>query len=267
MIRLVIADDEQIIRQGLLTINWEAAGVKVEGVAANGPEALDLVRKTKPHVLLTDIRMPGIGGIELAETIQEELPSTKIIFLTAYHDFDYAYAAVKMNVSDFILKPTDPSDIIASIEKTRERIKEDMERADHIDRMKRQLNEYRLLAEKEIMQAPEHPHREITQEILRYIAANYKNDITIASTAEAVHLSPGYLSRLLKKETGETFLEILTRVRMRHAILLLRDTNMMIYEIAQQVGFRDARYFSQIFREYYGVKPTDFRAQLFQEKR
>ena len=267
VMKLVLADDEHIVRQGLLTIKWEDLGFTVVGVGTNGLETLDLARKTQPHLVLTDIRMPGIDGIELAKILQEELPATKIIFLTAHHDFDYAYAAVKMNVMDFLLKPTEPEEILASVERVKKSIQQEIERKNTMASMSRQLRQHGLLADEGLPSDLERPHKRAVQESLEYIAANYKEDITLASTAEAVHLSTGYLCRLLKNETGQTFLEILTRIRMEQAALLLQDRDMMIYEIAEQVGFKDARYFSRVFREHHGLNPTDYRTKLFQEER
>lgn len=267
MITLVIADDEQIIRQGLMTIRWGDLGIRVEGVGANGIETLNLVRKTKPHLLLTDIRMPGIGGIELAEIISEELSETKIIFLTAYHDFDYAYAAIKMNVLDFILKPAEPAELIASVEKAKEIVERNIAGQEHIASMNRQLKQYRQLAKEEIAVNDAHDLPiKVIQDVLDHLKTNYNQDLTIASTAERVHLSPGYLSRLLKKETGDTFLEILTRIRMEEAALLLKNKEIMIYEIAERVGFRDARYFSEVFREHYGMNPTAFKTNILRRQ-
>ncbi|MEK8129949.1 response regulator [Paenibacillus filicis] len=113
MYKLVITDDEWLIREGLKhTIDWAAIGCEVVAEASNGEEALQAVRVHRPDILLTDIRMPGTSGLELAREAREEYPGLKIIFLTGFDDFAYAQQAIKLQASDFVLKPTDPDELV-----------------------------------------------------------------------------------------------------------------------------------------------------------
>lgn len=93
MINLVIADDEIIIRKGLQSIPWEDYSFRVVGVAKNALEVLELFESNTVDVLLTDIRMPGLSGLELSERALELNPKVKIIFLTGYSEFEYAKQA------------------------------------------------------------------------------------------------------------------------------------------------------------------------------
>lgn len=108
MIRLMIVDDDIIIRRGLSqAIPWEEYGFCIAGVAGDGQVALDMVEQVVPDIIIADIRMPHIDGLELAKLLQLKCPEIKVILLTAYKDFEYAKTAIKLNVYDYLLKPVD----------------------------------------------------------------------------------------------------------------------------------------------------------------
>lgn len=116
MLRMVIAEDEYRIRSGLMELAWEDINIQVFA-AENGLEALDLIRRHKPHLLLTDIRMPCMDGLELIELAKTMQPGLKAIILTGYRDFDYAQRAIELNSSAYILKPSSPEEIMRVVEK------------------------------------------------------------------------------------------------------------------------------------------------------
>lgn len=113
---MVIADDEWIIRKSLAeTIDWEEMGVTICGVASNGNEALDIVKSENPHILLTDIRMPGLTGLALIESVTEVNPKMKTIILTGFSEFSYAQQAIRLGVTDFLVKPIDEAELKKSV--------------------------------------------------------------------------------------------------------------------------------------------------------
>ncbi|MCP2033586.1 two-component system response regulator YesN [Planomicrobium sp. HSC-17F08] len=115
MHRLLIVDDEWMIREGLeKTVPWEDWNIEVAGTAQNGLEAIDKLQKEPVDILLTDIRMPGMNGLELTEHCREHYPTLKIVLLTGHNEFSYAQQALRLGASDFLLKPTD----ITELEKT-----------------------------------------------------------------------------------------------------------------------------------------------------
>lgn len=106
MYRIVVADDEEELRRAIIRkIPWEEIGFQVAGEAENGAEALRLVEDLEPDLVLTDIRMPFISGIELARQIREVRPATRIAFLSGYDDFTYAQQAIQYNIISYMLKP------------------------------------------------------------------------------------------------------------------------------------------------------------------
>ncbi|QGQ99504.1 response regulator [Paenibacillus psychroresistens] len=116
LMKILIVDDEQEIRDFIGRMpEWKLAGCEVVGTASNGAEAYEMMVRLQPDVLITDIKMPIMDGIVLAEKLKKERPELPIIFLTAYSDFEYARQAIKLGVVDFITKPFRPEDLIKSV--------------------------------------------------------------------------------------------------------------------------------------------------------
>jgi two-component system response regulator YesN len=113
MYKLLIVEDEEKIRNGLATrVAWDELGFRVCGLAANGIEALQIMEKERPHVVMTDVRMPEMDGLKLAEVINKQYPSTNVLILSGFADFEYARQAIKLKIYDYLLKPTDKKILI-----------------------------------------------------------------------------------------------------------------------------------------------------------
>ena len=141
MIRLMIVDDEEEIRNGIQNvIQWEANDIIVCGEAANGKEALKLIEELSPDVLLLDIRMPVMGGIELLETIASKNLPVKSIILSGYDDFSYAQNALKLGASDYLLKPCRPEEIIKTVLKVKNIIEDENKKKEAYSHLKAEFN-------------------------------------------------------------------------------------------------------------------------------
>lgn len=126
MIKIIIVDDEKMIREGLVkTMPWEQMGIEVVGSSDNGRTALELAIDKKPHIILTDIRMPKMDGIEFLKRIKEELPKTKVLILSGYDDFSYAQKAIKYGATDYILKPINVEELQKIMEGLKDTFKEE----------------------------------------------------------------------------------------------------------------------------------------------
>ena len=118
MIPVLVVDDEKFVREGIVQgTDWKSVGCEVVGQAKNGEEALALARTLHPVLIVTDIRMPKMDGIELVRTLREEKLDVKVIFLTAYSDFSYAQQAVRLQASDYLLKPFEDGQLEAVVKK------------------------------------------------------------------------------------------------------------------------------------------------------
>ena len=106
MYKLLLVDDEEDVREGVVReINWEAIGFEVIEKAENGREALEMVERLQPDVVVTDIQMPFMNGLQLAEAVRERFPTIKLIILTGHDEFEYAQRAISLHIDEYVLKP------------------------------------------------------------------------------------------------------------------------------------------------------------------
>ena len=123
MYTIVIADDEVALRQAMIKrIDWKSIGFEVIGEAENGVEALELVERLEPDLLLTDIKMPFISGINLARKVREIRPAMQIAFLSGYDDFSYAQQAIKYNIIKYLLKPISSKELTKELVDIKEKM-------------------------------------------------------------------------------------------------------------------------------------------------
>ena len=277
--KLLIADDEHIIRTGLESMPWKPLDIAVCGIAKDGLEALEMAQAYQPDIILSDIRMPGLDGLELTKRVLEINPDCMVIFLSGYSDFEYTRAAITLGAFDYLLKPTDPDEIIGCVKRAVEKLRVKKNEQLVYAQMKEELKQLKIHAGQEgepgagtvlLSEASgsnnEKGSRNI-QLILQYIREHYADEISLAALSKAFHFSPVYVNRIIKKETGHTFLDILVNFRMNKAAELLQNTDLKIVQVCEQVGINDQRYFSQVFRKTFGVAPAQFRKMAVQEER
>lgn len=142
MYRILIADDEAVVREGMRDrIDWESHGFSLVGVCADGRTALDTVEREQPDVVLTDICMPFIDGLDLSQAVYDRFPGTRVILLTGYDRIDYAQEAVRRRVSDFLLKPITPKELRSVLDRVRSQLDADREERERYQLLQRQLTE------------------------------------------------------------------------------------------------------------------------------
>ncbi len=126
MIKLFLVEDEIVMRDGIKKhIDWEKEGIEFVGEASDGELALPMILETRPDILLTDIKMPFMDGLQLSERVRKELPDTRIIILSGYDEFSYAQEAVRLGVTEYLLKPISPSALLKSIKSVAAKIEEE----------------------------------------------------------------------------------------------------------------------------------------------
>ena len=126
--RILLADDEEEVRKAIIRkIDWESLGFLVAGDADNGEEALEKIEQLKPDVIMTDIRMPYMDGLTLAARVRQKYPSIKILIFSGYDDFEYAKEAIKLNVTEYILKPVNGQELTKILARVRDCLDEEIE--------------------------------------------------------------------------------------------------------------------------------------------
>lgn len=263
MIRLLIADDEKLEREALAELVQRRFEREVVlEVAENGRKAADTAVLWGADLILMDIEMPGMSGLDAARAVLAQRPSCRVIFVTAYSLFQYAHEAVHLGACDYLLKPVDPDELEASVRRAMRQIETERKLEElAAARPRPEQTE----TEEEAEDAPEESENSQTALVMahirRYLEDNYMFDLSLDSVGEILHISPAYLSAQFKKYQKMNFLDCLTELRINAAKELLADPFRSSAEVASMVGYEDASYFARAFKKRTGMTPTQYRRQ------
>ncbi len=354
-INLLLAEDEGNVRRGITQyIHQLGEPYFLVGSAANGVEAMEIAKRTTIHILVTDIRMPKMDGLDLVKQVKQLYPECTTIIVSGYDDFEYARKAIQLGVQEFLLKPIQQENLSETLSKvtsiyfslsthnqlmvnqekwdmalvrleshlfdaiemgnkdtTREaftklylaflaRVKDDPFRLlsfvlDSLKSLRKRLscNEIiQLYYDKEGKMLFEELNPKLTTHAIRtrveeffiqcsdivrdcrqqscpdilfhckeVINNHYKQNITLNEVANIVGVTPSYLSRVFKKETGINFIDYLNNIRIEEAKLLLSESDMKVLEVSERVGFNSTEYFTRIFKKHTGESPLHFRTK------
>lgn len=257
MLTALIVEDEPLMREYLLFNLSSIHDQWLAGACAkDGVEAMTLLREHHFDLIITDIKMPRMTGVELATYVHGNVPDTDIIFLTGYDEFDYARAAVRNGVADYLLKPLQDAELHTILDKLA---------------AKRAIGEVRQVAQQPTIPvsasvAPASEDGEasvLVQRARDYIQTNYSKPISLNEVASALDVNPAYLSSIFKSKRGEPYSKYLLRLRMERAALLLRThTAAKISDVAYEVGYLSVKHFDSVFKKYYGVTPNVYRSNM-----
>ena len=397
MWKLVVADDEPKIRRGLEKIlNWNEFNIEIVGEAEDGEIALEVIKEKTPDIILLDINMPFLNGLNLLQRLKEINNKSIVIIISGYDDFSYAQKALQFNVFDYILKPVNKKNMEEIIEKAVYKLNEKEKENNYIGWINKQLNENmealkktffiewlgNKLSDEEVLEKLkffnidfsenigvmvikllDKPNIEIIEKkwseellefaignllsdrcnesnmkfiftddkknivliseingisewirlgneleveiykylkcnviieqanvssgilnikdvylkiinnvnekkkfspmallIIKYIEENYySNDLNINDIAAKLEVTSSYLSKLLKKETGLSFIDYLTNIRIKKAMYIMEDPIIKIYDVAELVGYSNQHYFCRAFKRVVGFSPTEYK--------
>ena len=364
MVKVFLVEDEAIIRRGIKkNVEWEKNGFEFVGEAGDGEYAYPQILKTEPDILITDIKMPFMDGLELSHLVKKNLPNTKIIILSGYNEFEYAKEAITIGISEYLLKPVTAASLTAVLRKVKEEIREEKEKSRLLERYFVSYEKYNAFLDKTdytgvdrkliqdflklgsageegmfideyLAAVGENNYRSLllrqymtidiffcVQEFLKgldghtdeippelgdikyipkivgseeqtvsylkelfafaiserdlvsgnrygslidtakqYLAEHFEsNDVSLNTVAAQVGVSSSYFSSIFKQETGQSFVEYLTKLRIDKACELLRCTTLRTAEIGERVGYNDPHYFSATFKKVTGVSPKDYK--------
>lgn len=247
MLRAIIADDEEVIRNGLKKlIKSYNLDLSVIATAKDGEEAIELIKKYLPEIILMDINMPFINGLEAIEKAREIDPNSKIIVISGYDQFEYAQKSLELGVFNYLLKPINYRNFKDILQKA-------------IDSYKKRLWEINKLRNENLENLS---CKDIGNQALIYIKENFtNNELSLNHIAEELHISQSYLTKIIKEKTGTNFTDYLNKLRIEMSIKLLLDKKIYrtINEISYMVGYSSQHYFSRAFKNYMGVPPNQYR--------
>ena len=248
MLKVLVVEDEELIRKGIvLAVDWAALDCVVVGEASNGAQALEAVERYDPSLIITDLKMPVMDGLEMLRQLRERGNNAFVIILTAYDSFSYAQTALRLGAVDFLLKPFHDGELEQAVT----RLKQRMDRAGQ--------GGEKGPAPLPLPELKKGDKSKYVLEAMAYIGEHYHEpNIGVAAIAQHLGISEGHLSHTFKKETDYTLLNYLTRYRIHRAMELLRDCRLKVYEVAEQVGYRDIAYFSATFKKLVGMSPSEY---------
>jgi len=387
VIKVLIVDDEMLVRYGLFTtIDWESYGFEIVGDAKNGKVALELVNELQPDIIISDIRMPIMDGLEFICELKNRGIEKEVVILSGYDDFNYAKKALEYGASAYLLKPIENDELINVLLKlknkleNRNRLMQTIEgfnegleilkqkflidlingEYNKFDSIKEKLDLYRITPQFEklcfsliktdngvnvldnilnvnvqnekkyatpfiningevcviwffddddiidqinsylgkvefisafvtgsaynswmdiktaydearnmindniekngvLLKDVETPnYRKEIKEALEYIKNNYNKNISVEQVANELFLSSYYFMHIFKKNVGKTFNEYLVQYRIEIAKQLLRDTKYKVFQVSELVGYKNTKYFSQLFKRETGLLPKEY---------
>ncbi|TBL79569.1 response regulator transcription factor [Paenibacillus thalictri] len=246
MWKVLLVEDEVFVRESVKElIRWEEMGFTLAAEAGDGAEALEYIKREPPDLVIADIIMPKMDGVELLKQVREAGITCKFVMLTCMGDFEYVRQAMVYGASNYILK------LSMSVNDLRQTL--------------HQINGELTLAakmqgpgeeEKQRLKGISHPE---VNKIVTYIKENYDKDISVKLLSQYVMMGENYVSALFKKKTGQTLIHYLHEVRVKQAIHYLLQTDMQIQEIGLKVGFVNDNYFIKIFKRLTGSTPSQYR--------
>ena len=242
MYRVVLIDDEPLITEGLRKIvSWDKYHCEVVGTAEDAASGSRLIRSLQPHILFTDIRMPGDDGLTMLAGLRSEFPEMQVAVLTGYRDFNYAQEAIRLGVTRFLLKPSRMDEIHEALEAMTARLSD---------------------GKTEEAADSENAGSFLINQATAYMQKHYAEKLTLQEVADACYVSQWHLSKLMNRHTGKSFYDILNSLRIRAAKELLKDPGLRISDIGEKVGYADTAHFAKVFKKVVGMSANEYRNNL-----
>lgn len=236
MYKVIFVDDEPLIFEGLKKIiDWEKYGISVAGSATNTEDAMVLIEEFRPEIIITDIRMQGASGLDMIEDLNKGGYKGYIIILSGYRDFEYAQRAIEHKVFGYLLKPLDINKLENLIVQIVEKLNAEQTAVGYSDNT--------------------------VEQIVEYIKSHFSEDISLGDIAKKHHFEISNFSRMFKRYTGENYTDYVAKLRIEYAKKYLEHTTRSIEEITEMVGYKSVRYFRELFMQYTGATPSQYRKE------
>lgn len=240
MYNTLVVDDEFWMCEGLkVVIEQCCPDFTVTDMAYDGQEAVGYMEKNEYDLVVTDIRMGEMDGLQLIEEMHERGWDIPVVVISGYDEFEYARKALRFGVIDYLLKPLDRQeikDVLQNLKETR-------------------LTDKDGDSKEDLLESGMH----IVDYLKKMVEHHYMDDLGIAPLANKTGYNPSYLSRVFKLDTGMGFIQYLTKKRMSVACQYLLETDLTVADIAKKSGYMDDKYFSRIFKKEFGIPPGEYR--------
>ena len=242
-LRVLLVDDEIMIREGFKKLfDSEAHECVVVGEAADGMEAITKIDEEQPDIVIMDINIPIINGLKVIQLSRVKYPSMAFVIVSGYDDFSYCREALRLQITDYILKPVNYEEFGSCIDQLK------------ISLYNNEVKEKSVVKKERVITG-----------ITKYMQEHLSEDVSLHILSEEFHLNSQYISQLFKNEIGVNFLTYLTNIRMEHAKKLLLSTSLSIAEVSEQSGYGDYRVFTKVFKKSEGITPSQYRRDFLSQ--
>ena len=243
-LRVLLVDDEIMIREGFKRLfDWDGHDCEVVGEAADGMEALTKIDSLQPDIAIMDINIPIMNGFKVIQLARIKHPDMAFVIVSGYDDFAYCREALRLQITDYILKPVNYEEFGTCID-----------------------NLKIALFRRQPVRPEERQEERPIQSIARYLQEHLAEDVSLSVLAEEFHMSAQYISQLFKSEIGVNFLAYLTNIRMERAKNLLLSTPLSIAEVSEQASYGDYRVFTKAFKKSEGITPSQYRRDFLDKE-
>ncbi|MDO5422413.1 MAG: response regulator [Eubacteriales bacterium] len=245
---ILLVDDEEIALLGLKKgIDWEALGIGNVFCADSMKSALEVIRREKVDLMISDIEMPGGSGLELIQKVRQEWPDILCVFYTCHADFYYCQEAIRAGALDYVLKPIPYEELEGILRRGLQQIQKG-QTAKELENIWGEISH-------------QEEKNSAVKTVKKMITENLSVEISRDELAAAVFMSPDHLTKLFKKETGMSLSDYIIQKRLLLAQQLLTSTDLSIVEIASRAGFSYSSYFVRIFKKKLGITPQQYRKE------
>ena len=258
---ILIVEDEELELEFIEAVIREEVHPDDVIITANtGAQAVRQAKKRHPDIVIMDIMLPEMDGLEAIEEIRKFSQDTCISILTAYTDFRYAQRAISLRVFEYMLKPIKPSEFKASLKRM-------IESVDTLQENERSSAAQIAVEAIAKSSGSANNQQSFVEESVSYIQKHFKERLTLQMVASRVYMNAQYFSRVFKRETGVTFTEYVNRLKIQYACKLLETTNYPAYRISSECGFTDPSYFNRVFYAQMNMTPKKYKkiARMAQE--
>lgn len=262
MFSIMVVEDNSMVRRGLIYhIRENMPWLEVVAEAADGACGMEQALHHRPEIILTDIRLPGVSGLEMIEEIQKTY-SPQVVVISGYTEFEYARYALRLGVIAYLVKPIDENELESTLHHAVAKIcvQHSLPGSDKGNVSTKQLRQPFRDEKYNSMQLW------YVDQALEYIHSHYAENVGIAEIARALNISESYLSKIFKDVTSFSLHEYRSNYRISCAAKLLSQPQYKIYEVAKMVGIDDQRYFSNLFKRSMGLTPMEYRNAILVEQ-
>ncbi len=268
MYQAIIIDDEKWVIKSLIATISGQNYFEIIGEFYDGASAYSYIKTRKPDLAFVDVQLAGMNGLELLQLANQEKLPTLFIVISGHAEFAYAQRAMFNNAIGYCLKPFSRSELMDSMQKAYEILETRNAPPASSFEAPSSSEELPSLPGQETLFAPPEKlsvENKSVRIMLEYLKKHYTEDLSIQDLADLTSVTPNYASQLFKEEIGSTFSSYLTSLRIHQAAVLLYTTDMPIFLVASQVGYKDYFYFAKVFKKITGYTPSTYRSAFAKE--